>query len=330
MVVYLVAGVPSPEAAHARVLVPITAPTAVLMDAASRQLLYAKTPHLRRSPASTTKIMTALVMINRMDLDTVVTIPSFARQVPPSKAYLRTGEKYRVRDLVRAILISSANDAAEVLGVAAAGSRARFAQWMNQKASAIGCRHTHFVNPSGLPARNQYTTAYDMALIIQEANRYPFLVETLKTRTQVIQSHLGRRIYLRNHNKMLWRDPREVVGKTGWTRSARHCFVGHIKVSNKKVFVSMLGSRKPWHDLKKLADYQFGTSWSRSAWRPSRLSAVETKRFQMALKRAGFNPGVIDGRWGSKTAYALKRFQAAKGLQVDGIPGPKTRHALGF
>jgi D-alanyl-D-alanine carboxypeptidase (penicillin-binding protein 5/6) len=262
--------------------------------------------------------------LDHLSLNQVVTIPRFATKVEPSKIYLRTGERYYVRDLVRALLINSANDAAEVLAVAVAGSPQNFAAMMNKKAQSLGCRHSHFVRANGLPARNQYSTAYDMTLIMAEADRYPFIVQTLKTKTITIQSLGGRRIGLRNHNRMLWKDHREVLGKTGWTRAAKHCFVGLINASGRQVFVAMLGSRKLWKDLRKLVDYQFGTSISKVKVNDKLWSTAATKRIQICLQRAGFNPGHADGQFGPQTIKAVEGFQAANGLQSDGIVGQNT------
>lgn len=252
-----------PAASYAAVGVPISAPSAILIDQTSHRIIYSKTPNLRRAPASTTKLLTALVVMQSMDLNKIVTIPAAVERVEPSKIHLRRGERYRVRELLRAVLINSANDAAEALALTTAGSRSKFAARMNRKARSIGCRGSHFMNPSGLPASGQYSTAQDMALIMREFQKHPFLVQTLATRTLTITSAKGRKIYLRNHNKMLFRGHREVVGKTGWTRAAKHCFVGQISATNRKVFVAMLGSRRLWKDLMLLVTYQFGASLSR-------------------------------------------------------------------
>ena len=176
------------SAMPASVGLPITAGSALLLDAATQKVIYAKAPHVPHPPASTTKVMTALVVLEKMPLDRKVRIPSWASSIQPSKVYLRPGETYRVRDLVHASLISSANDAAEVLAVEAAGSSAKFAQWMNEKARRIGCRQTHFVNASGLPPGNQYSTAYDLALIMREARKNPFIVDSMSRKYHTIYS----------------------------------------------------------------------------------------------------------------------------------------------
>ncbi len=299
----------------------ITASSAVLIDAATQKIIYAKAPHMRRPPASTTKVMTALVVLERMKLDQVVRIPGWASYVPPSKAYLRPGERYRVRDLLHAALISSANDAAEVLAVAAAGSRARFAEWMNVKARSLGCRDTHFVNASGLPPGHHYSTAYDLALIMRQVRKNSFIVDSLSRRQHVIRSLAGRKIYLRNHNRLLWSGERSVIGKTGWTRKGRACFVGRIQWRGREIFVSLLGSHRLWQDLKVLLNYQFGVALYRVYQNQKTWSKKETLEIQRALTRAGQSPGAVDGDFGPRTVRAVELFQREHGLSSTGILG---------
>jgi len=223
---------------------PLTASSALLIDAGSERVIYAKAPHLRRPPASTTKVMTALVILEKVPLDRLVRIPGGVGRIEPSKIYLRPGETYRVRDLVHATLISSANDAAEVLALAVAGSRERFAQWMNAKARAIGCRDTRFTNASGLPFGKQYSSVYDLALIMKYARRNPFIVDSMSRRYHTLYSREGRRIFLKNHNRLLWKTRSRVIGKTGWTRKGRACFVGRVQWQGREVLVSLLGSHR--------------------------------------------------------------------------------------
>ena len=321
--IYLFVATPVlPTAEAARVA--ITAPSAVLLDGSRGSFLYAKNSNSKRAPASTTKVLTAIVAVEHLKLNQVITIPKFAESVEPSKAYLRQGERYRAKDLIRAALIASANDAAEVLAVAVAGSRSKFARLMNKKARAIGARNSNFIRPSGLPAKGQYSTARDMAKIMRYAQRYPFIVEALKTKRTSIRSLTGRKIYLKNHNKMLWRDPREILGKTGWTRRARHCFVGYVNVYGRIAYIAMLGSTSLWRDIKRLVDYKFGKNLTKVAINKKLWSTAATRKIQKALKRAGYSPGSIDGKFGPKTLKAIRGFQAAKGLKQDGIVGPQT------
>ena len=306
----------------------ITAPSALLIDAGTQKIIYAKSPHSRRPPASTTKVMTALVVLEKVSLDTVVRIPSWVGSIEPSKANLHPGERYRVRDLLHATLISSANDAAEVLGVAAAGSQVQFADWMNAKARAIGCHDTHFTTASGLPHGRQYSTAYDLTLIMKRARSNAFIVDSMSRRYHEIYSLGGRKIFLKNHNRLLWKTHESVIGKTGWTRKGRACFVGRIRWNGHDVLISLLGSHRLWHDLAVLLHYQFGLSFFKSKKTPKHLSKSEMQQIQRALTRAGTSPGPIDGEIGPKTLHAIQRFQKKHRLRSDGILGTETCNEL--
>lgn len=302
---------------------PVTAASVILIDASTNQIVFQKTPNLRRAPASTTKLLTALVAAERMDLNTIVTIPAYVENIPPSKIHLKAGEKYRVRELIRALLINSANDAAEAIAYAA-GGRSKFVGWMNDKVESLGGNNSHFVNPSGLPASGQYSTAADMAKIMDAVQRNPFLVQTLETRTLIIKSFAGRKIFLRNHNRMLWRSSRQVIGKTGWTRLARHCFVGEFVFNNRKHFVAMLGSHALWRDLRTLVDLRFGSAY-REPKKTRKVSGLPAPRtIQQALRKAGYYKGPVNGKYGPKTRAAVKKFQKANGIKTTGNVGPQT------
>ncbi len=314
-----------PVPASAAFSLPITAASAILVDAKTHQVVYSKTPNLRRAPASTTKLLTALVVLDHMGLNDVVTIPSYVEKIPPSKIHLKGGEKYRVRELLRALLMNSANDAAEALAYSAGkGSRSRFAGWMNEKVRALGGSKSNFVNPSGLPAKGQYSTASDMAKIMDAVNNQPFLVQTLQTRTLIIKSFKGRKIYLRNHNRLLWRSQYPVIGKTGWTRVARHCFVGEFPYQNRSLLVAMLGSHALWRDLRMIVDSRFGLSLKPVKNKTKNWARPGKKTIQTALKNAGYYKGAVDGQHGSKTRSAIKKFQKDNHIRITGNVGPET------
>lgn len=306
---------------------PITAPSAMLLDYHSNQILFSKTPHQRRAPASTTKLLTAIVALNLAGANRTITVPAYATRMEPSKIHLRRGERYRLSDLIHALLMNSANDAAAAIAISTTGSIEKFAAQMNATARALGCRQSHFVNPHGLPHAAQYSTVYDMTLIMREAQRYPLIERALKSKTATIRSANGRRIYLRNHNKMLWRDHREVLGKTGWTRAAKHCFVGEMNLYGRKIFVAMLGSHRLWRDLKALVDFQ---TRALSGLRRQfvQAKAQRNKEIQAVLKKTGYYFGPVDGKIGPKTIKAIKTFQKKNGLRVDGSVGPQTWSVL--
>lgn len=215
---------------------------AVVMDAVTGKLLYAKNPDLRLPPASTTKLMTAILAVENLDMAEVVTVSKDASQVSPHKAGFKEGERVTVEELLYAALLGSANDAAVVLAEAVTGSEERFVELMNSKALLIGAHDTHFVNSSGLPGPGQYITASDLSRIMQYALHYPKLKQIINTRVAEISTEKGRSIFLRNTNRLLWSEQGLIGGKTGYTRTARHCFVCAAERENDMVVVSLLGS----------------------------------------------------------------------------------------
>jgi D-alanyl-D-alanine carboxypeptidase (penicillin-binding protein 5/6) len=317
---------PNVEAAS----ISLAAPSAVLLDGRTQQILYAKSPHVKRAPASTTKLLTVMVALDHLPLDREVRIPPGMQYVQPSKIGLSTGERFYVRDLVKAALIRSANDAAESLAILTAGSRPAFAQLMNQKVRNIGGRNSRFVNPSGLPASGQYSTAYDLARIIMAASQYPFIASTLKIRSTVIYSRGGRKIFLNNCNKMLWRSG-GVIGKTGWTRAARHCFAGRVPAGGRVIYVGLMGSARRqylWSDLRRIQSFSTGKTLKPIMETPKLPSRKETVKIQKALQKAGYFKGNPTGFYGKRTRASVRNFQKAKGIMMTGTVGPQTWKSL--
>lgn len=241
----------------AREVIHITAYSAVLMNARNKKVLYSKNPHVRLAPASTTKIVTALVAMNKSSLDKKVIVPKSATWMPPSRVDIRQGEVYTTGDLLKAALLNSGNDATVALAVSVAGSEEEFTNMMNEMARKLGCRNTNFKTSNGLPAKGQYSTAYDMALIMREAVKDKRLLDILAIKeTEITELNSGRRIKLRNHNKSLWKDtPYLIFGKTGYTIRARQCFAGYINYDKRRnLIVVMLKGKKIWPDLRELAE----------------------------------------------------------------------------
>ena len=324
LLVFLLAVTTIPDAKAYSIV--LAAPSAVLLDGRTQQILYAKAPHAKRAPASTTKLVTVMVALDHLSLDKTVQIPAGLESIQPSKIGLHAGEGFYVRDLVKAALIKSANDAAEALAILTAGSRSAFAQLMNQKVKSIGANDSHYVNPNGLPASAQYSTAYDLARIIMAASRYPFIVNTLKIRSTVIYSRSGRKIPLNNCNKMLWRSS-EVIGKTGWTREARHCFAGRVQSGGQVIFVGLMGNPRRqylWSDLRRIEFLSTGKLPRPIAPAPEIPARKETLKVQKALHKAGFFKGKPTGFYGKRTVSAVRAFQKTKGLDATGTVGPRT------
>ncbi len=235
----------------------ISAEAVIFSNSTKVKRLYGKNVHGKISPASTVKIVTALVVFDRLSLDQFVTVSKNATYPQPTKIYVKPGEKYRVRDLLYAILIRSANDASVVLAEAVAGTEAKFVKLMNDKAREIGCRSTRFANAHGLPTslKTQYSTAYDMYLIFRAAIKYPFFVNAIRMNRRTIYSQAGRKVTLRSNNKILsfnWK--RKLYGKTGYTRMAGACFVGYLKKGTDDLIIAIFNckSGRRWKEIKHI------------------------------------------------------------------------------
>lgn len=199
--------------------------------------------------------MTGFLVLERLPLDKKVQISRYAANQAPSKAGLTQGASYDVKSLLVACLVSSSNDAAVALAEAVSGSESEFVLLMNQKARELGMTNTRFINATGLPVRGQkqYSTATDLARLMRHAIRNPRIDAILGINRARMWGTDGKVLMIQSHNKMLWKKPGLVKGKTGWTFASRHTFVGTDFSYNKKIALAMLSSTEPWRDIERLA-----------------------------------------------------------------------------
>jgi serine-type D-Ala-D-Ala carboxypeptidase (penicillin-binding protein 5/6) len=203
----------------------VQAKSAILVDAATGTVLFEKDAHTRRPPASTTKIMTATLVIEHAGLDRPV-VASLRAARTPYGLHLKPGEVLTMRDNLYAILLRSANDGCVAAAESIAGSVPGFIEMMNYKAQEIGCTDTHFVTPNGLYDPNHYTTAADLARMAIYATQNPIFNEVVATREKVISRSIDRAdCVLRNHNKLLARYPGCDGIKTGYVHQSGRCLV---------------------------------------------------------------------------------------------------------
>jgi D-alanyl-D-alanine carboxypeptidase len=207
-----------------------------------------------RRAASTVKILTAIIAVQELKLDDEAVISKRAACIAPSKAYLTRGAKYKVRDLLKAFLMGSANDAGVALAEAVSGTEIKFSQLMNKRARQMGAKHSKFLNATGLPEGKKWQGAspQDLAIFMKKFSEYPFLMDVLSRKKAVIQGSDGKKISIKNHNKLLWREGNTLIGKTGYTRRAGQCFLGIFKKDGRQYIVVMQGGSKLWGDLKVL------------------------------------------------------------------------------
>ncbi|MCX8030236.1 MAG: D-alanyl-D-alanine carboxypeptidase [Thermodesulfovibrionales bacterium] len=219
----------------------ISAKSVVVIDSNSEKILFAKNPHLPLPPASTTKLVTAMVALDRLDPNTLVKISEKAANIQSVPPRLIQGETYTVKELLYLALMRSVNGAAIALAEAVAGSEDAFVMMMNEKVHLMGLQNTKFINSSGLPGSGQFTTSYELALIMKAALSYPTIKEIVNTRTKDFFTLNGRHIYIKNTNYLLWKDDEHIGGKTGYTRAAGHCLVSASNKGDSTLIVAILG-----------------------------------------------------------------------------------------
>lgn len=236
----------------------VSAQAAVLMDADSGRVLYAKEEHTKLSMASTTKIMTALITVEQGNLEREITVTEEMVRVEGSAMGLRTGDQVTMEGLVYGMLLSSGNDAANAAALSIAGSADQFAELMNRKAEELGARDTHFVTPSGLDAEEHYSTAYDMALIGAAAMQNETFASIASTKsTTVTFGNPPREVWLSNHNRLLKEYDGAIGVKTGFTKKSGRCLVSCAERDGVRLLVVTLNAPDDWNDHKRLFDYGF-------------------------------------------------------------------------
>ena len=243
---------------------PLSAKSAILIDLDERQILYQKNANERLPMASTTKIVTALVACELLECDTTVRIPREAVGIEGSSVYLCEGELLTVEELLYALLLESANDAAVALAIAAAGSIEDFAQKCNEKAYTFGLCNTNFTNPHGLYDEEHYTTAYDLAVLTSYALKNPTVSKICASvRAEISlgktpESPLGEGSrYLKNHNKMLSRYDGAIGVKTGFTKKSGRCLISAAKRDGLTLIAVTLNAPDDWRDHTTLLDFGF-------------------------------------------------------------------------
>ncbi len=230
----------------------------LLMDAASGRILYARNVDARYPPASTVKLMTALLVWEHTAMKGSVRVEASDTRVEPSHVPLRPGESVPVRDLMHSLLISSGNDTAMALGRHVAGTHEEFIRMMNARARQLGANNTVFKNPNGLPAAGQVTTARDMMIIFQQMLAVPELARICGTQHFTLRTAAhpnGRQ--LRNHNRLLGQYEGMGPAKTGWTHASRHTYAASAVRNGRELHLVLLNSPNKWTDARLLFDYGF-------------------------------------------------------------------------
>lgn len=230
----------------------ISARYAAVLDAASGRVLLNKQAQVQALPASTTKIMTALLVIEDCPLSELVTVPAEAAAVEGSSMGLKAGEVCTVEELLYGLMLHSGNDAAVALAIHHSGSVAAFARRMNCRAEELGLTQTRFQNPHGLDAEGHVTTALELARLAARAMENPIFEQIVSTKTATVG---GRRFT--NHNRLLWQYPDAVGVKTGYTRAAGRILVSGARRDGQLLIAVTMDDGDDWRDHCALLDYGF-------------------------------------------------------------------------
>lgn len=231
-----------------------SAASMICMEAGTRTVLFEKDADTRRPMASTTKIMTALIVLENAALTDVFTVSESAAAVTGSRMGLLPEDRVSVWDLLHMLMLESANDAAETLAENVAGSCSAFVELMNERAKEMGLTDTHFANPHGLPDDNHYTTARELAVLTAEAMRNRMFRQLVSTKTIRLDYH---GLVLSNSNRLLRRRPDVTGVKTGFTKKAGRCLVSSAERDRIRILCVTLNDGNDWNDHISVQDRAF-------------------------------------------------------------------------
>ena len=251
----------------------VSAKSAILLDANSGQVLYKKNDTAQRAVASTQKLLTALLVAEAGDLDKKVTIELVDTDCDPTKLNIKPGQVYTRRELLQAMLVRSFNDVARALARDNAGSIEAFARKMNRRVQELGGTSSNFINPNGLPASGQYSTARDMARVARMAYRNPTLREIMNTKNCDFRFSSGKVVPLRNTNRLLRTYSFCNGMKTGYTDAAGHCLISSGSHNGRECIAVVLGSTKGVVAQESAKLLAFGLQMSPSQVDKTRLAS---------------------------------------------------------
>lgn len=268
-----IGGVSIGTAAPLKAQAPDMAAPAAVLQTMDGETLWSRSADQERPMASTTKIMTAVVVLEQVrDLDETLTVPASAVSVGQSSAGIRAGERLTVRELLEAMLIHSANEAAETLAIRVGGSVDGFVGLMNRKAAQLGLSHTHYTNPHGLDQAGHHTSANDLATLAEYAMHKPLFRQIVGTRALRIPAPWGTRL-IQTSNKLLDSFAGADGVKTGWTDGAGYCLVASARRDDVELVAVVLGTRRENDRFTQAAKL---LEWGFAHYRVRQVASAET------------------------------------------------------
>ncbi|WP_415931195.1 D-alanyl-D-alanine carboxypeptidase family protein [Zhenpiania hominis] len=288
----------------------VKAKAAVLMDAVSGEVLFAQNAHKKLPPASVTKVMTMLLILEGCDsgkirLSDTVTISERAASMGGSQMYMEPGEQHTVEELLKGVAMVSANDGCVALAEHLAGSVEMFVEQMNKRAAELGMKDSHFVNTNGLPVANHYTSAYDIAVMSRALIAFPETAQWFTKWQDTIKVGLPgkeKEFGLTNTNKLIKQYPGAIGIKTGFTQDAGYCLSGAAERDGTRLIGVILGcttSNIRFAEIKRLLDYGFSNYKS--------VKIAEKGQVQKALKIEKGTPSKVDVIMEDDAAILVKK-----------------------
>ncbi|MDB5083947.1 MAG: D-alanyl-D-alanine carboxypeptidase [Bacilli bacterium] len=312
-----------------------TAISAVLMDAASGQVIFEKNPHQKLPPASVTKVMTLLLIMEAIDAGRIkitdkVRTTEHAASMGGSQVYLEPGEEMTLDDMLKSIALASANDAAVAVAESLCGSEEEFVRQMNERAAALGCKDTHFVNTNGLPVKEHYTSAYDLALISRELVKHQVIFKYTGKYDDYLRKDSTKPFWLVNTNKMVkWYAGMDGL-KTGFTSEARYCLAASAKRGNFRVIAVVMGepsSKIRNAEVGQMMDWAFANYTSELLYQPGQV----VQSIRVANGRISKLPLVAAGPVAILMRKGQKREDFTSEIVLDKISAPiKKGQVIGF
>lgn len=241
------------------------AKSAILIEAETGKILFEKNAHEKLAPASMTKIMSMLIIVESIekgviDWDEMITVSENASSMGGSQILLETGEQMSVSDLFKGVAVASGNDAVVALAEAVAGTEENFVEMMNEKVKTLGLKDTNFKNPHGLDEANHYSSAYDMAFIARELVKHEKVLEFTSIYEDYLRKGTDREFWLTNTNKLTRFKPGVDGLKTGYTKEAGYCLTGTMKKNNMRLITTVMGEETSSirnNEVSSLLDYGY-------------------------------------------------------------------------
>ncbi|GAA5415425.1 D-alanyl-D-alanine carboxypeptidase DacF [Paraliobacillus ryukyuensis] len=293
-----------------------SASSAILIERDSGAIMYEKNAHEQLPPASMTKMMTLLLIMEALDeekitLDEKVRVSEHAASMGGSQIFLEEGEEMSVNDLLKGVAIASGNDASVALAERIAGTEEAFVQKMNDKAKALGLENTNFQNPTGLPAKNHYSTAYDMSVIAKELLKYGKITNYTSVYEDYLRKGTEDEFWLVNTNKLVkFYDGVDGL-KTGYTSEAKYCLTATAKKDDMRVIAVAMGAQTPKERNKavtNMLDYAF------SQYKTASIYKKNQPVTQIAMIKA--DKDKVNVVTGDAVSILLKKGQDSSGIET--------------